>query len=177
MMLPSTLAKAIKLSIAVTVAGSVLAATGAFAQNSKRIPRMPQQYRNLPWQDTLEKHYRAANPQSEIDKARSTLFRDPTRVLGLPSNEVNRQRPSNAPSAAPAAQDPAMAQLDVNGDGAISRSEYFQGRSRSTSLGYRSGTANQRQNQRLRSQFRDTDFNRDGKVTPDELQARGVGRF
>ena len=177
MMLPSALIKALKLSIAVLVAGSVLAANDAFAQKSKRIPRMPAQYRNLPWQDTLEKHYRAANPQTEIDKARSTLFRDPTRVLGLPSNEINQQKPSKTPSATPGAQDPALVQLDANGDGAISRSEYFQGRSRPTNLGYRSETAKQFQDQRLRSQFRDTDFNRDGKVTADELAARGGGRF
>ena len=64
--------------------------------------------------------------------------------------------------------------VDIDGDGAISQSEYFQGRSRLSNLGVKSGRNDQRRTQRLQSQFRNADSNRDGKVSPLELQSVGA---
>ncbi|MDA1311026.1 MAG: EF-hand domain-containing protein [Proteobacteria bacterium] len=177
MVLSSLLTKALKLSLALTVAAPLALATGALAQQTKRSPLVPEPYKNVPWQKALDKLYRPANPQSDLDKAKRTLFRDPGRKLGLPSHGIKRPTEPNAPVVAPVTLDPAVSHLDSDGDGAISQSEYFQGRSRQSNIGIKTNRNDQRRTERLRSQFRRTDSNGDGKVSPDELKARGTGRF
>ena len=139
MVLSSTLTKALKLSLALMVAAPL--ATGALAQQTKRSPYLPKPYKNVPWQKALEKYYRPINPQREIDRARRTLFRDPAKNLGLPSHGIRRPRAPNAPVVAPVTLDPVVSHLDIDGDGSISRSEYFQGRSRQSNLGVKTALA------------------------------------
>ena len=177
MVLSSTLTKALKLSLALMVAAPLAMATGALAQQTKRSPYLPKPYKNVPWQKALENYYRPINPQRDIDRAKRTLFRDPGKKLGLPSHGISRPKAPNAPVVAPVTLDPVVSHLDIDGDGSISRSEYFQGRSRQSNLGVKTNRNNQRRTQRLGSQFRQTDLNGDGKVTAAELQSRGSGRF
>jgi len=189
MVLSSTLKKALKLSLALMIAAPLVMATDALAQRTKRPPYLSNAAKKLrkpakikpvkteSWQKAIDKLYRPANPQIGINKANSTLFRDPGKALGLQSNAISRPTAPNAPVVAPVTLDPAVSHLDINGDGSISRGEYFQGRARLSNLGVKSDRTNQRWKQRLDSQFRRTDLNRDGKVTPEELQSSGGARF
>jgi hypothetical protein len=181
MKLSLALRYALKLSLALMVAAPLVMATDAFAQRKKRTSStskvFKKSYRNVPWQKALDKYYRSNTPQSAADKARRTVFRDPTRVLGLPSNKITKPNQPNAPVVAPVTLAPAVSHLDSDGDGSVSRAEYFQGRSRLTNFGVKTGRNNQRRTKRLQSQFRRADSNRDGKVSPLELQAVGNGRF
>ena len=68
MVLSSTLTKALKLSLALMVAAPL--ATGAWAQQTKRNPLLPNPDRIAPWQKALDKLYRPANPQDDLDKAK-----------------------------------------------------------------------------------------------------------
>lgn len=74
--------------------------------------------------------------------------------------------------------DPGVARLDGNSDGAVSLDEYVRGRDRTiTRGGAVSGRDQQVYRERLRSQFGFADQNRDGMVTPDELQGVSGSRF
>ena len=177
MVLSSTLKKALKLSLALMVAAPLAMATGALAQKNKRSPYSPKRATIEPWQKALDKYYRPINPQSDLDRAKRSLILDFGKKLGLPSHGIRRPTRPNAPVVAPVTLDPVVSHLDIDGDGSISRSEYFQGRSRLSNLGVKTDRNNRRWTQRLGSQFRQTDLNGDGKVTPEELQSRGSGRF
>lgn len=177
MMLSSTVKFALKLSLALMVAAPLVMATDASAQRTKRNSKVTKAndkvYKNVPWQKTLDRYFRSANPQIEIDKAKNTVFRDQSAVLGLPSNVIRQPSRPNVPVVAPVTLAPVVSHLDADGDGAISQSEYFQGRSRLSNIGVKSDRNSQRRTQRLQSQFRNADSNRDGKVSPLELQSVG----
>ena len=178
MKLSSAVKLALKLSLALMVAAPLVMATDASAQRTKRNSKVTKAnnkvYKNVPWQKTLDRYFRPANPQIEIDKAKNTVFHDQGAVLGLPSNRITQPNRPNAPVVAPVTLAPVVSHLDIDGDGAISQSEYFQGRSRLSNLGVKSGRNDQRRTQRLQSQFRNADSNRDGKVSPLELQSVGA---
>ena len=181
MKLTPALKKALKLSLAVMVAMPLMMATDASAQRKKRSTNttkaFKKSYKNVPWQKSLDKYFRRANPQSDVDKAKNLLFRDHARALGLSSNAIRRPTRPNAPVVAPITLDPVVSHLERDGDGSVSRAEYFQGRSRLSNIGVKTGRNNQRRTSRLQSQFRNADSNRDGKVSPLELQSVGNGRF
>ena len=173
----SILSKAIRLSLASLIVGSLAMATGALAQQTKRSPYLPKPAKIKPWQQNLDRTYRPPNTQRRLNKAKRSLYRDPGKALGLPSHARTRGPGGTNAAAVPLTLDPVVSHLDTDGDGAISRGEYFQGRSRLSNLGAKTGRNNQRRTRRLSSQFGRTDLNGDGKVTPDELQYRGNGRF
>lgn len=178
MVFSPTLAKALKLSLALMVAVPLAMATGAMAQQTKRSPYLPKPAKIKPWQKKLDRFYRPGRPHTRLNRAKRTLFRDHGKALGLPSHAIIKQpNGPNAPVVAPVTLDPVVSHLDIDGDGSVSRNEYFQGRSRLSNIGVKTGRNNQRRTQRLNSNFRRTDSNGDGKVTPEELQARGSGRF
>jgi hypothetical protein len=174
MLLSSILKLSLKLSLAILIILPLVMATEAVSQQTKRHANLP---KNQPWQKALEQLYPPNNSQSELDRAKGVLYRDPGRVIGLPSNAIRRPTSPSAPVVAPVTLAPSVSRLDTNRDGAISRSEYIQGRSRQTNFGFKANRLSQRHSKRLSSQFRDTDLNRDGKVTAQELQTRGSGRF
>lgn len=177
MLLSSAFKNALKLSLALTVAGLLAAANDAQAQRSRSGASLPRPAKIKPWQERVDRYFRRMHPdpRRHLKKAERTLYRDPGKALGLPSNpKLNGKGGPKASGSATTGLNPAVANLDTNGDGSISRSEYLQGRSRLSSLNRR---VNEHQRQRLKSQFRHTDLNRDGKVTPDELRYRGTGRF
>jgi len=96
----------------------------------------------------------------------------------LPSHaRIKQPRGPNAPVVATVTLDPVVPRLDIDGDGSVSRNEYFQGRSRQSNPGVKTSRNYQRRTQRLNSYFRLTDSNGDGRVAPGELQARGRDRF
>ena len=171
MVLSSTLKKALRLSLALMVAAPLAMATGALAQQTK-----PAKFK--PWQKKLDRLYLPRRTRSGLNWANRTLFRNPGKALGLPSHvRIKQPRGPNAPVVAPVTLDPVVSHLDIDGDRSVSRNEYFQGRSRQSNLGVKTSFNYQRRTQRLNSNFRRTDSNGDGRVTPEELQARGSGRF
>ena len=128
-----------------------------------------------PWDDKVKRFFSRGDPQQEIDRATRGLYDDPLHRLGVPENRLEDPHAPDAPPPAPPAFDPGVSRLDGDRDGAISREEYFQGRTRLITPGSRSEQRHRRHQERLDSRFRDADRNRDGKITPEELQ-RG-GRF
>ena len=169
-----SLTKVLKLLIAAMIAIPLAMATGASAQQTSRSVDLPKPAKVKPWQKKLNKSLRRPNPQRRLNKIRRSLRRDRGKSIGLPDHAKLKQPKKTT---APVTLDPAVSHLDIDGDGAISRSEYIQGRSRLSHLGIGPSRTNERRAQRLRSQFRRTDLNGDGKVTADELRYRGSGRF
>jgi hypothetical protein len=178
MVLSSTFTKALKLSLALMVAAPLVMATGALAQQTKRSPYLPKPAKIKPWQKKLDRTYRPRNQRRRLNRAKRSLNRDFGKQLGLPSHaKINQPKGPNAPVVAPVTLDPVVSHLDIDRDGSISRSEYLQGRSRLSNFGVKTNRNNQRQTKRLASQFRRADSNRDGKVSAQELQSYGSGRF
>jgi hypothetical protein len=178
MKLSSTVNYVLKLCLALMIAAPLALATGAQAQQTKRSAYLPKPAKVKPWQKRLDRLYRSRNPQRRLSKARRSLNRDFGKQLGLPSHaRINQPKGPNAPVVAPVTLDPVVSHLDLDGDGSISRNEYFQGRSRLSNFGVKTNRNNQRRVRRLTSQFRRTDSNGDGIVSPSELRSRGGGRF
>lgn len=174
----SPLTKALKFSLAVLIAVPLAMATGASAQQTKRSPHLPKPAKIKPWQKKLNKSFRPTNPRRRLERARRGLRRDYGKSIGLPAHAKIRQTTApHSTGATPVTLDPVVSHLDIDGDGSISRNEYFQGRSRLSNLGVKTGRNKNRRSRRLASQFRRTDLNGDGRVTPEELQSRGAGRF
>jgi hypothetical protein len=126
-----------------------------------------------PWDDKVKRFYSRGDPQQEIDRARRRLYDDPLHRLGVPENRFEDPHAPDAPRTAPPAFDPGVSRLDNDRDGAISREEYFQGRTRLITPGFRGEQRQRRHQERLDSRFRDADRNRDGKITAEELQRSG----
>ena len=174
--LPLPISRALKLPLTVLIVVP-LVVTGVSGQQIDRRPSLPRADDGAAWRKPLDKLHRPANPQSEIDRAKRAIFGDPSKKLGLPSHGLRRQKAPDEPAAERLTLDPSVSHLDRDGDGSVSQSEYYQGRSRLTSPGIKGDRARERRAQRLRSQFRRTDLNGDGKVSPEEMQLRGSGRF
>lgn len=130
-----------------------------------------------PWDDRVKRFYGRGEPDREFDRAKRKLFGDPLHDrMGLPENRLNDPDvPDGTQSTAPPAFDQRTLELDRDRDGAISREEYFQGKTRNVTPGFRGERRHQRVLDRLDTQFRKADRDRDGKVTPAELQ--GPRRF
>lgn len=117
------------------------------------------------------------DPLAERDRAIKRLFGDPGRRVGLPPQPNLNQPGEAAPPPAELTLPTEVQRLDRNHDGAVSRDEYFRGRTRMVPVGP-AGDARQRQLQeRLDSRFRDADRDRSGTVTPQELDQYGSPRF
>ncbi len=148
---------------------------------------------SLSWERSLQRYYdrermarqRGVNPLARLrtvalDRRRARLrrfYRDPARRLGLPDNPRLRDPATGAPPPALLVFAPTIALLDADGDGAVSRREYFNGRARVVPAGARGFARAQRLNLRLVAQFRRLDANRDGRVTPDEATPYPNARF
>ena len=72
---------------------------------------------------------------------------------------------------------PTVSPLDTDGDGAVTRQEYFGARARFVPSGRQSIARARRASERLVTQFRALDANRDGLVTPDETALYPDARF
>jgi len=145
------------------------------------------------WERSLQQYYdrermarqRATDPlaglrTSALDRRQAMLRRfygDPSRALGLPANPQLPGSETDDPAVAPPAFAPTVSLLDIDGDGAVSRQEYFNARARFIPLGPQSFARSRRASQRLASQFRALDVNKDGRVTPDETAPYPDARF
>lgn len=72
---------------------------------------------------------------------------------------------------------PFAAGYDRNGDGAVTREEYFANQRRELGVGAGSASRQQRGLRRLDSQFRNADIDHDGKVTARELNSLPCARI
>jgi hypothetical protein len=146
------------------------------AQQS-RDPLMPDSTKLRPWEQRLDRFYNQGNPQRETDKATGRLFGDPLHRLGEPENKPFSPHAPTGPGTAPPTLRPGVAELDRDNSGTITREEYFRGRTPFMTPQDRIGSRGRRTMDRLNSQFRDLDRNRDGIVTPEEVQQGGGSRF
>jgi hypothetical protein len=141
-----------------------------------------------PWERELGKFYQRqrlpASPGASVGRTFEQLNRDPLAKinrdplarLGFGGHVKLPQAPV-APTAPAPAFDPGVARLDTNNDGAVSREEYVRGNDRQFGTGG-AGSARQRlYRERLSSQFGNADLNRDGMVSPEELQGIPGTRF
>ncbi|MBK19825.1 MAG: hypothetical protein CMM52_13410 [Rhodospirillaceae bacterium] len=134
-----------------------------------------------PWERELQKFYnqrrKILEPQihNPVRETLRKLRRDPLSKLGLPSH--GRLAPQGSPGDAPPALSPYVSGYDSNGDGAISRDEYFSRQRRSFGYGAANASRRQRALSKLESQFRRADIDRDGKVTAEELSSQPGVRF
>ena len=148
------------------MAAPLLPAGDAAAQGARTgaQPSAPQ------WDGRVKRFYGRGEPQRDVDRALQRLYGDPLHnKLGLPENRLEDPHAPAAPTA-PSRFDPGTSRLDSDRDGAISRQEYFQGNTRAITPGFRGEQRHRQGQERLDSQFRNADRNRDGKVTPAELQ-------
>lgn len=189
------------LSVAVLAAacGALLSGAPARAQSPGNVlvdptgaqaARLPWQT-DLPWERDLQRYYdrqrmarqRGADPlaglrTSGLDRRQALLRRfygDPARALGLPANPTFGNAPAS--SAAPLQFAPNISLLDTNGDGAVTRNEYFRARQHFVPSGSPNHGRALRANRRLAMQFRALDANHDGRVTPDETAPYPNARF
>ena len=158
---------------------SVLILSGLIASGAMFEVSAQQQVQ--PWERDLQKFYnqdrkvlqpRLRNPAQE---ALRKLRRDPLARLGLPGNQA--PLPENAPANEEPVFSPFAADYDRNGDGAVTREEYFSKQRRQFGVGAGSASRQQRALRRLYSQFRNADIDRDGKVTAQELNSLPGVRF
>jgi hypothetical protein len=167
----------LRLFAAVLVAAfSLSLASGAMAQQT-RDPLMPDSTKLRPWEQRLERFYNEGNPQRETDRATGRLYDDPLHRLGEPENRPLDPSAPAGPAASPPVLQPGVVELDRDNSGGINREEYFRGRMPFMTPQDRLGSRGRRMIDRLDSQFRNADRNRDGIVTPEELQGSENGRF
>lgn len=163
-----------------TIVASLLMTTvmwstvNAQTQRGYKDPLAP---KTSPADKKLREFFNRGVPQTKTDRAAKRLFKDPLRKFGLPKNRLNDPDGPTAPSVTEPVFDPGIAHLDADGDGTVSRSEYFQGRTRLVSPGRDSDRRTRSLQRRLDSRFRQADSNGDGVVSPAELQATGGARF
>jgi hypothetical protein len=142
----------------------------------------------MPWERKLGKFYRrqkgSALPGIPVDRAFERLNRDPMAKINRdPLERLGFGRHVRLPGAPRTAQpsaptfDPGVSRLDADGDGLVSRDEYVQGNNRQFAIGGANPTRQRVYRQRLNSQFGYADQNRDGKVSPQELQSVRGARF
>ncbi|MEE8332260.1 MAG: hypothetical protein V3R85_00310 [Alphaproteobacteria bacterium] len=187
----------ITLSVTVIAAmlGAVVVVGAAQAQSSARGPFSVffGKSMSLSWERSLQRYYdrermlrqRGVNPLARLrtvalDRRRERLrqfYGDPARGLGLPDNARLRGPATGAPPPVAPVFTPIVALLDGDGDGVVSRQEYFDGRTRAVPAGSRGFARAQRLNRRLVAQFRSLDANRDGRVTPNETSPYPNARF
>jgi hypothetical protein len=158
----------------VFLASVIWSGAGAQTQRGYKDPLAP---KRSSIDKKLQRHFNPGIPQTKADRAARRIFDDPLRKLGLPGNNPNNPTTQSSPGVTAPVFDPGVAHLDRDGDGAVSRSEYFQGRSRLITPGRNADRRAQSHRRRLDSRFRRADTNRDGKVSPAELKATGVTRF
>jgi hypothetical protein len=136
-----------------------------------------------PWERDLQKYYnrdkkilqpKFRNPAQD---ALRKLRRDPLAKLGLPTNQGALRQ--EAPQTVEPTFSPFTAGYDRDGDGAVTREEYLSSQRRHFGPGGGGGSARryQRSLNRLNSQFRNADIDRDGKVTAKELDSLPGARF
>ncbi len=141
-----------------------------------------------PWERELGKFYQRQRPPESPGASAGRTFeqlnrdplakinKDPLARLGFGSHVKLPSAPA-APTAPAPAFDPGIARLDSNNDGVVSRDEYVRGNNRQFGTGA-AGSARERvYRERLSSQFGNADQNRDGKVSPEELQGIPGARF
>jgi len=189
------------LSVAILAAacGAVLPGAAGHAQSRGNVlvnptgvqaPRLPWQTQPS-WERDLQRYYdrqrmarqRGGDPlaglrTTGLDRRRAMLrqfYGDPARALGLPANPRFGDSPES--TAPPLEFAPNVSPLDVNGDGAVTRNEYFSARQRFVLPAPRNLSQAQRATRRLDTQFRALDANKDGIVTPDETAPYPDARF
>ena len=142
-------------------------AVDAFAQ---------QQPKPFPWEKNADKFFSRSVPEIEnpIDKR----INEGLRRLGLPPQPkldiTGEEIPQTEP---PGLSQTVLPRLDTNRDGYVSRQEYVSSRQRVGTVGRRGTQHHVHRNQRIDARFRAADRNRDGRLSPDEIDQIKGPRF
>jgi len=130
----------------------------------------------LPWEKRAREILEPKLPDNENPLDRQ--FQQNLKRLGLPPQPPLDTGADEAPAEPPPGLSTVIVpQMDSNHDGYVSRDEYFANRGRGRTAGS-VGTQHylQRQN-RMDSRFRNADRNRDGRLSPEEIDEIGNARF
>lgn len=138
----------------------------------------------LPWDAALKRfndrstrQLRGPDPVERFDLSLRKLNQDPMMRLGFPANPALPAEGEAGDAVPPPPAFDLYSGLDRDRDGAISKSEYFQGRTRALPAGPRGAAMRKVQRQRLESRFRSADRDGDGKISPEELEELQNHRF
>lgn len=135
-----------------------------------------QQPAPFPWERDANKFFNQGIPRVENPIDRN--IKESLRKLGLP----DQPSPDQGREAEPEAEPPGLSQsvmprLDSNDDGYVSRDEYFSSRQRVPTVGIQGTQRYLHRRERLDSRFRAADRNRDGRLSPDEIDGMEGRRF
>ena len=135
-----------------------------------------QQPAPFPWERDANKFFNQGLPK--VDNPIDRNIKESLRKLGLP----DQPSPDQGKEAEPEAEPPGLSQsvmpeLDSNRDGYVSRSEYFSSRQRAPIVGNQGTQRSLQRRERVDSRFRAADTNRDGRLSPEEIDGMEGRRF
>ncbi|MEX2455295.1 MAG: EF-hand domain-containing protein [Rhodospirillaceae bacterium] len=148
--------------------GLLLSVTAALSQ---------QQPTPFPWERDADRFFN----QGVVPKYDNPLdrnIREGLRTLGLPDQpQLDTTIDSGPAPEPPGLSDTVLPELDANGNGYISRDEYFSARQRAPVVGGRGTERHLHRRDRMDSRFRTADSNRDGRLSAEEIDAMEGRRF
>ncbi|MGB0631750.1 MAG: hypothetical protein ACPGRZ_13755 [Alphaproteobacteria bacterium] len=135
-----------------------------------------QQPTPFPWEKNADRFLRQGLPKIEnpidkrINEGLKRLGLPPQPKLDITGETVPQEQP-------PGLSETVMPTLDQNRNGFVSRDEYMRSRRGLLHAGRRGAEYHIRRDQRFDSRFRDADRNRDGRLSPDEIDRMKGRRF
>ncbi|MHA1108842.1 MAG: hypothetical protein ACTSQV_06970, partial [Alphaproteobacteria bacterium] len=135
----------------------------------------------LPWEAEIKRFQERSrilgpDPQARLRIALRRLNADPMLRLGYSANVPQMPHEETPKPVVPPIFEQFSA-MDRNGDGDISRGEYMSARTRLLPAGPTGDSRRRSQSARLNSRFRGVDSNKDGRITPEELEGLRNLRF
>ena len=153
-------------------AGLVVLAVLAQASTSNA----QQQPTPFPWERDAKKFYNQGIPRTENPLDRR--IQDGLRKLGLPDQpQLDITKETEPEAEPPGLSQSVMPELDGNRDGYVSRGEYFSSRQRVPTVGNRGSERSLQRRDRIDSRFRAADRDRDGRLSPEEIDRMQDRRF
>jgi hypothetical protein len=135
-----------------------------------------QQPEPFPWERDANKFFNQGIPK--VDNPLDRNFRESLRKLGLPDQPSPDQGRETEPEPEPPGLSRSvMPQLDGDRDGYVSRGEYFSSRQRAPMVGNQGTQRHLQRRERIDSRFRAADRNRDGRLSPAEIDEMEGRRF
>ncbi len=140
------------------------------------LPAAGQQPLPLPNQKDVD---RVLNPQlPQYENPLDKRIEQARKALGLPPQPKFDNQGETSPSPVePGLSSTVLPQLDRNQDGFVSREEYMSDRQRGATVGALGTQRYMQRYHRFDSRFRAADTDRDGRLSPDEIDAMQGRRF
>lgn len=155
---------------AVAVSGTVIVLAAAFPAASQQQPEP------FPWERNAKRYLDRGLPGPENPVERE--IRDGLRKLGLPDQpQLDTSGDAAPPPEPPGLSATVLPRLDTDGNGYVSRGEYFASRQRGPVAGSRGMERYLQRRERFDSRFRSADSNSDGRLDAAEIDAMEGRRF